>query len=92
MNIKNISDDELIEEVFNRMYKDDSKIIGAKIWTTNDIISYDKELTKEDANEIVNFVDKDVLTDCTDEEWLVIEEAIKEWGKARRIINDFRRV
>lgn len=79
MNIKNISDDELIEEVFNRMYKDDSKIIGAKIWTTNDIISYDKELTKEDANEIVNFVDKDVLTDCTDEEWLVIEEAIKEW-------------
>ena len=78
MNIKNISDDELIEEVFNRMYKDDSKIIGAKIWTTNDIISYDKELTKEDANEIVNFVDKDVLTDCTDEEWLVIEEAIKE--------------
>lgn len=79
MNIKNISDDELIEEVFNRMYKDNSKIIGAKIWTTNDIISYDKELTKEDANEIVNFVDKDVLTDCTDEEWLVIEEAIKEW-------------
>ena len=79
MNIKNISDDELIEEVFNRMYKDDSKIIGAKIWTTNDIISYDKELTKEDANEIVNFVDKDVLTDCTDEEWLIIEEAIKEW-------------
>ena len=79
MNIKNISDDELIKEVFNRMYKDDSKIIGAKIWTTNDIISYDKELTKEDANEIVNFVDKDVLTDCTDEEWLVIEEAIKEW-------------
>ena len=79
MNIKNISDDKLIEEVFNRMYKDDSKIIGAKIWTTNDIISYDKELTKEDANEIVNFVDKDVLTDCTDEEWLVIEEAIKEW-------------
>ena len=79
MNIKNISDDELIEEVFNRMYKDDSKIIGAKIWTTNDIISYDKELTKEDANEIVNFVDKDILTDCTDEEWLVIEEAIKEW-------------
>lgn len=79
MNIKNISDDELIEEVLNRMYKDDSKIIGAKIWTTNDIISYDKELTKEDANEIVNFVDKDVLTDCTDEEWLVIEEAIKEW-------------
>ena len=79
MNIKNISDNELIEEVFNRMYKDDSKIIGAKIWTTNDIISYDKELTKEDANEIVNFVDKDVLTDCTDEEWLVIEEAIKEW-------------
>lgn len=79
MNIKNISDDELIEEIFNRMYKDDSKIIGAKIWTTNDIISYDKELTKEDANEIVNFVDKDVLTDCTDEEWLVIEEAIKEW-------------
>lgn len=79
MNIKNISDDELIEEVFNRMYKDDSKIIGAKIWTTNDIISYDKELTKEDVNEIVNFVDKDVLTDCTDEEWLVIEEAIKEW-------------
>ena len=79
MNIKNISDDKLIEEVFNRMYKDDSKIIGAKIWTTNDIISYDKELTKEDANEIVNFVDKDILTDCTDEEWLVIEEAIKEW-------------
>ena len=79
MNIKNISDDELIKEVFNRMYKDDSKIIGAKIWTTNDIISYDKELTKEDANEIVNFVDKDILTDCTDEEWLVIEEAIKEW-------------
>ncbi len=79
MNIKNISDDELIEEVFNRMYKDDSKIIGAKIWTTNDIISYDKELTKEDANEIVNFVDKDILTDCTDEEWLAIEEAIKEW-------------
>ena len=79
MNIKNISDDELIEEVFNRMYKDDSKIIGAKIWTAEDIISYDKELTKEDANEIVNFVDKDVLTDCTDEEWLVIEEAIKEW-------------
>ena len=79
MNIKNISDDELIEEVFNRMYKDNSKIIGAKIWTTNDIISYDKELTKEDANEIVNFVDKDVLTDCTDEEWLAIEEAIKEW-------------
>ena len=81
MNIKNISDDELIEEVFNRMYKDDSKIIGAKIWTTNDIISYDKELTKEDANEIVNFVDKDVLTDCTDEEWLAIEEAIKKWKK-----------
>lgn len=79
MNIKNISDDELMEEVFNRMYKDDSKIIGAKIWTTNDIISYDKELTKEDANEIVNFVDKDTLTDCTDGEWLVIEEAIKEW-------------
>ena len=79
MNIKNISDDDLIKEVFNRMYKDDSKIIGAKIWTTNDIISYDKELTKEDANEIVNFVDKDVLTDCTDEEWCVIEEAIKEW-------------
>lgn len=79
MNIKNISDDELIEEVFNRMYKDDSKIIGVKIWTTEDISSYDKELTKEDVNEIVNFVDKDVLTDCTDEEWLVIEEAIKEW-------------
>lgn len=79
MNIKNISDDELIEEVFNRMYKDDSKIIGAKIWTTNDIISYDKELTKEDANEIVNFVDKDAITNCTDEEWCVIEEAIKEW-------------
>lgn len=79
MNIKNISDDELIEEVFNRMYKDDSKIIGAKIWTTNDIISYDKELMKEDANEIVNFVDKDAITNCTDEEWCVIEEAIKEW-------------
>ena len=79
MNIKNISDDELIEEVFNRMYKDDSKIIGVKIWTTEDISSYDKELTKEDVNEIVNFVDKDVLTNCTDEEWLVIEEAIKKW-------------
>ena len=79
MNIKNISDDELIEEVFNRMHKDDSKIIGAKIWTTEDISSYDKELTKEDANEIANFIDKDTLTDCTDGEWLVIEEAIKEW-------------
>lgn len=79
MNIKNISDDEIIKEVFNRMYKDDSKIIGAKIWTTEDISSYDKGLTKEDVNEIVNFVDKDVLTDCTDEEWLVIEEVIKEW-------------
>ena len=78
MNIKNISDDELIKEVFNRMYKDDSKIIGAKIWTTEDISRYDKELTKEDVNEIVNFIDKDVLTDCTDEEWLEIEEAIKK--------------
>ena len=46
MNIKNIPDDDLIEEIFNRMYKDDSKIIGAKIWTTEDISSYDKELTK----------------------------------------------
>ena len=63
------------------MYKDDSKIIGVKIWTTEDISSYDKELTKEDANEIVNFVDKDVLTNCTDEEWLVIEEAIKKMEK-----------
>ena len=39
----------------------------------------EKELTKEDANEIANFIDKDTLTDCTDGEWLVIEEAIKEW-------------
>lgn len=91
MNLKDYTDEEIINECFRRMYDEKSDIIAVKIWQIEDIkYKAGKWCTNEDAKEILENLNIDALADCYDSEWDIIIDAIKEYIQEKS--NDTRAV
>lgn len=79
MSLQDYTDDEIIEEVFRRIYNDNnSTLLAAKLWTLNDIC-HNEQFTEEEKKQIAEYIDIEQIMDCYQREWDAIDKGIEKW-------------
>lgn len=62
-------------------------VVAVKVWSRDDIAAeletYAYQVTDENVDAVLSFLDTSALEDCTDSEWDTIESAVKQAIKAK---------